>query len=43
MIDETDSGILLRGQAKIYNLNDVNNPDDDESIETDVIVITLTE
>lgn len=43
MIDETDSGIILRGNAKVYDLNDTDNPDDDESIETDEIIITLTE
>jgi len=41
MIDETDSEIILRGNAKIYDLNDTDNPDDDESIETDEIIITL--
>lgn len=43
MIDETDTGIVLRGHAKVYDLNDVDNPGDDESIETDIIIITLTE
>lgn len=43
MIDETGSEIILRGNAKIYDLNDMDNPDDDESIETDHIIITLTE
>jgi len=43
MIDETDSEIILRGNAKIYDLNDIDSPEDDESIETDEIIITLTE
>ncbi|MEA3479084.1 MAG: helix-turn-helix domain-containing protein [Bacteroidota bacterium] len=41
MIDETDSEIILRGNAKVYDLNDIESPDDDESIETDEIIITL--
>lgn len=43
MIDETDSEIILRGNAKVYDLNDIDNPEDDESIEADHIIITLTE
>ena len=43
MIDETDAEIILRGNAKVYDLNDPDNPEDDESIETDIIIITLTE
>ena len=43
MIDETDSEIILRGNAKVYDLNDINSPDDDESIETDEIIISLVE
>ena len=43
MIDETDAEIILRGNAKVYDLNDPDNPEDDESIETDMIIITLTE
>jgi len=41
MIDETDSQIILRGNAKLYDLNDIDNPEDDESIETDEIIISL--
>ena len=43
MIDETDSEIILRGHAKVYDLNDIDNPEDDESIEADHIIIALTE
>lgn len=43
MIDETDSEIILRGNAKIYDLNDIDNPDDDESKECDEIIITLVD
>lgn len=43
MIDETESEIILRGNAKIYDLNDIDSPDDDESIETDEIIISLTD
>ncbi len=43
MIDETDSEIILRGNAKIYDLHDIDSPDDDESIETDHIIISLIE
>ena len=43
MIDETDTGIVLRGHAKVYDLNDVDNPGDDESIETDEIRISFAE
>lgn len=43
MIDETDAEIILRGNAKVYDLNDIDNPEDDESIETDIIIITLTD
>lgn len=42
MIDETGSEIILRGNAKVYDLNDIDDPADDESIEADHIVITLT-
>jgi transcriptional regulator with XRE-family HTH domain len=42
MIDESDSEIILRGNARVYDLNDIDNPEDDESIETDHIIITLT-
>ena len=41
MIDETDSEIILRGNAKIFNLNDIDSPDNYESIETDEIIISL--
>lgn len=40
-IDKSDSKIILKGNAKVYDLNDKDNPNDDESIETDEIVITL--
>jgi transcriptional regulator with XRE-family HTH domain len=43
MIDESESKLILRGNAKVYDLNDADNPDDDESIETDEIIITLTD
>jgi hypothetical protein len=43
MIDVSDAEIILRGHAKVYDLNDVDNTEDDESIETDEIIITLTE
>ena len=43
MIDETEKEIILRGHAKVYDINDVDNPGDDESIETDEIIITLIE
>lgn len=42
-IEKTDSKIILKGNAKVYDLNDIDNPEDDESIETDEIIISLTE
>jgi len=42
MIDETDSGVILRGKAKVYAENDTDGTDDDESIEADHIIITFT-
>jgi transcriptional regulator with XRE-family HTH domain len=40
-IDKSKSKIILKGNAKVYDKNDKANPDDDESIETDEIVINL--
>jgi transcriptional regulator with XRE-family HTH domain len=40
-IDKSDSKIILKGNAKVFDLNDNENPDDDESIETDEIIINL--
>ncbi len=40
-IDKSDSKIILKGSAKVYDINDKDNPNDDESIEADEIIITL--
>lgn len=40
-IDKSKSEIVLKGNAKVYDSNDKANPDDDESIETDEIIINL--
>lgn len=40
-IDKSKSKIILKGNAKVYDQNDKANPNDDESIETDEIVINL--
>lgn len=40
-VDKNDNQIILKGNAKVYDLNDKNNPDDDESIEAKEIVINL--
>lgn len=40
-IKESDSKIILKGKSKIIDLNDKDNPNDDETIEADEIIITL--
>jgi transcriptional regulator with XRE-family HTH domain len=40
-IDKDDNQIILKGNAKVYDLNDKSNPDDDESIEAKEIIINL--
>jgi transcriptional regulator with XRE-family HTH domain len=40
-VDKNDNQIILKGNAKVYDLNDKSNPDDDESIEAKEIVINL--
>ncbi len=40
-VDKSDNQIILKGNAKVYDLNDKNNPDDDESIEAKEIIINL--
>ncbi len=40
-IDKSKTKIILKGHAKVYDKNDKANPNDDESIETDEIVINL--
>jgi hypothetical protein len=42
-IDKSDNQIILKGNAKVYDLNDKSNPDDDESIEAKEIIINLIE
>jgi transcriptional regulator with XRE-family HTH domain len=40
-VDKNDNQIILKGNAKVYDLNDKDNSDDDESIEAKEIVINL--
>ena len=40
-VDKNEKQIILKGNAKVYDLNDKSNPDDDESIEAKEIVINL--
>lgn len=40
-IDKSKRKITLKGNAKIYDKNDIDNPDDDEWIKTDEIIINL--
>ncbi len=40
-IDKSKNKITLKGNAKVYDQNDLDNPDDDESIETEEIIINL--
>lgn len=40
-VKKTDSQIFLKGNARIFDVHDTNNLEDDESIEADEIVINL--
>jgi hypothetical protein len=40
-IKESDSRIILKGKSKITDINDKENPNDDETIEADEIIISL--